>query len=386
MERKLRRRVVTIHGVNPDRDWQKTAKSVLEPHFEVVSVEYRDYDGIQGPIRVVCHPLALVGAFLLLIASVVSLVVYSVVWSVGFWAAMVVLIGGVGIAALKRHSQGRHIKKRLSDLCASPPRPHVIAHSFGTYLTGRSLKHPDIALDRVVLVGSVLPRRFDWQTLRSKGREGFGVVRNELGTRDFVVWLARWTRWFAWDIGDAGLRGFQGESVHSTGGPWLTCDVCGDVYPAGSVHNVPLVELAHSDAFLGPGHIRRLWLPFLWGLPPGEFGRFEDLCFGAAYSLQEGQYWEFNRIVGVLGESKWAWTEGSSTRDFVWFCLHEELKHRGKKIEERDQALVTEILGVMCGYVARASEEEEEDEAIRRALHPHLAIIAAMKRVLGRQS
>jgi hypothetical protein len=68
----LRQRVITIHGVNPDRAWQIAARSVLEPHFEYIGIDYHGYDGIGGPVRVVCYPLALGVSVLALIVSVVA--------------------------------------------------------------------------------------------------------------------------------------------------------------------------------------------------------------------------------------------------------------------------------------------------------------------------
>jgi len=380
----LRKRVVTVHGVNPDRGWQEAAKAVLEPHYEVVSLDYRGYDGVQGPVRVVCHPVALVVTVALLVGVAAAWALFSFGWSEGVWSAGGVFVAGLVVAAYQRRREGKKIKTQLSEACRGP-RPHLIAHSFGTYLAGRSLLYPDIELDRVVLVGSVLPRRFDWPSLRKNGREGFGEVRNEVGTRDFAVRFAGWARWLAWDIGNAGLRGFEGRWAHWTQGPWVTCPTCATIGPGGLVHNVPLAEMEHSDMFLGPGHVRRFWLPYLWGLPAKEFRELEDLCFAAAYNLQEGKRLEFNRIVGILGGKKWEWTEGSTTRDFVWRCLRAEIEARGGEGEARDEKRITEIVGVMCEFVAWASEEEQKEEAIRRALHPHLAIVAAMKRVLERE-
>ena len=60
-------------------------------------------------------------------------------------------------------------------------RPSVIAHSFGTFIVANCLyRHEEIKIDKLILLGSVLPIDFEWQLFFCartgefrKEREGF---------------------------------------------------------------------------------------------------------------------------------------------------------------------------------------------------------------------
>ena len=82
-------------------------------------------------------------------------------------------------------------------------RPDVIAHSFGTWLLAHALSaNPDLAVGRVVLIGSIVRPDFDWQSLVERGQ--VEAVLNHYSPRDLTVPLAQL---FIWDSGPSGAHG-----------------------------------------------------------------------------------------------------------------------------------------------------------------------------------
>src|SRR6266576_3024215 len=67
--------------------------------------------------------------------------------------------------------------------------PSVIAHSFGTYVISRALREFGIAIDRVVLCGSIVDRRYDWARLIRRGQ--VRGIRNEIASKDRLVRMFR---------------------------------------------------------------------------------------------------------------------------------------------------------------------------------------------------
>jgi pimeloyl-ACP methyl ester carboxylesterase len=317
----IRQTVVTIHGVNPDRGWQRMAGRVLEPHFRPVPIEYDEYLGLKGPIKAV---------FSLWLAPFVAagfaLAVFMAVR--GHWALALAGVGGavgsfgVGlwVAYKQRQACVDRVKPRLIAATAGDPmEPHVIAHSFGTYLIGTALrKFPDVMVGRVVFFGSVLPRHYDWEKVLAEKSVPF-TVRNETGKRDCVVKLVGLVKCVARDMGDAGLKGFAASDgvVHDQGTVWGACEECAETSDVVPVHNVPLQEFAHSTPVLGPGHAQSLWLPYLWGYTPEEFFWYLRLCRGAAYLRQEHRWGELRRVVRRLHVSVWTWTKPYSLATYV---------------------------------------------------------------------
>jgi hypothetical protein len=222
---------------------------------------------------VFCHPFALIGALGALLASFGAALAAH--WDLAFSlliASFVLVLGGALIAALQRAGCARRIKGDIGWICASPQPPHVIAHSFGTYIIGQVLTHQDVSFDRVALVGSVLPRDFAWDGLLEDGRPAFGEVRNETGARDWVVWLAGRARWLAWTLAMLVAEGFRSARLCTTDGPWSSCETCVGPSPYGLVHNVPRNSTQRRVS--RPAHAQRLWLPFLWA----SAGRVRRLC------------------------------------------------------------------------------------------------------------
>ncbi len=84
-------------------------------------------------------------------------------------------------------------------------RPDVIAHSFGTWMLAHALAgHRDLAVDRIILAGSIVRPDFAWTDVLERGQAD--AVLNHYGTRD------RWAKvaaYFIVDAGPSGRRGFD---------------------------------------------------------------------------------------------------------------------------------------------------------------------------------
>ena len=88
-----------------------------------------------------------------------------------------------------------------------------MGHSNGTYLFGRSLLAvPAMRFERVLLVGSVLPRGYDWRGRFATGQ--VGELRNDRGSTDVPVGvLCGMLRGLGMtDVGTGGVDGFDWEA------------------------------------------------------------------------------------------------------------------------------------------------------------------------------
>lgn len=195
--------------------------------------------------------------------------------------------------------QERMVQKfhtRVSEVTRTHDSPHLIAHSFGTLLTGSLLtRFTDVRVDRIILLGCVLDEAFDWPPLLQTARRAASAVRNEHGDADLVVLLAGWMRNAAnfvrsrtpglqWirvprGLGLSGRNGFRGGIEHNIPKDWAECNFCQPSLIS-PVHNVRLVDFGHStwDHSDINEHARQLWLPFLWRIVPDEYRVLLDLC------------------------------------------------------------------------------------------------------------
>ncbi len=92
-------------------------------------------------------------------------------------------------------------------------RFYFVGHSNGTYLFGRSLLAvPAMRFERVLLVGSVLPRGYDWRGRFASGQ--VGELRNDRGSTDVPVGvLCGMLRGVGMtDVGTGGVDGFDWEA------------------------------------------------------------------------------------------------------------------------------------------------------------------------------
>jgi pimeloyl-ACP methyl ester carboxylesterase len=94
-----------------------------------------------------------------------------------------------------------------------------IGHSNGTYLLASGLRrYKTPVFDRVVFAGTVLPRRFEWDSFVDHGR--VGAIQNYVATADLVVgWFPAFFEWVAEllgrrpDLGSGGHNGFLNDTA-----------------------------------------------------------------------------------------------------------------------------------------------------------------------------
>lgn len=129
----------------------------------------------------------------------------------------------------------RRVERELRSIRSKYPNAEisVVAHSFGTYLMSQILEDAtDIRIHRLLLCGSVIPRDYRWDKVKSRVT---GTVLNEAGAKDIWPALARVT----WGFGPSGTLGFKTAHVDDR------------------FHNC-----GHSD-FFQEQHMTKYWLPFL---------------------------------------------------------------------------------------------------------------------------
>lgn len=355
----------------------------MAPHFAHEQISYPHYDTIVGPLRAVAHPL-LFGLALAFFAGSILLCIVGLlgeaiaVLSIGF------LIFGLSIliAWMGRIKCANEIKLRIEAL-APHGRPHIIAHSLGTYLIGSVLrKYPDVQLGRVVLVSSVLPRKYPWKSLLSKRPACIVNVRNEYGAADLVTRLVCHLRWIFPGLGDSGVRGFQGhaDTLHSSDNAIAACTLC-NTTPA-RIHNVSLEEFGHSDGLLGYGHARKLWLPILWGFPPEEWLAYLEMCREAA-DLEESQQWtQLDLKIDALWSGKFSWTYDLTLADFVRNLIIARGKREPLPAGMSTEYVVGEIQSLLHTVVMEALANPQPGNRSVAFLNPEKGITEAIERVV----
>lgn len=368
--------VLLVHGINSNAKWQSSIGRVLEPHFHVVKIRYWQYRWL-GATKLALEPWA----FLVFgIASYWIASRYLPVWEVIVVAVAVGLVVSFFTAPLRRAGALRSWIRQAGQY-TSYSRPHIIAHSFGTYLTGSALKtFPDVSARRVVFVGCVLDEKFDWEGLLRQKPKAFEAIRNDWTGKDRVVRLGRLLKWRIPDFGSAGIFGFAlGKLVHNVASPSQTCSSCAPGADA-QIHNFDCTGLGHSDTFLG-GHAARFWLPFLWHFDPVEYGDLLDCCEAASEAYANSQDHELKVAEDELLNSAWEWAHGtliSRLRDVV----KQDPKLGTREPEEltgRASRLFWQILD--RGRAAAESGEEQEKKWIVY-LHPSRALAAAVHEVI----
>ena len=115
-------------------------------------------------------------------------------------------------------ARNRVIKKftreyeRIADRYGLEIKKCLVAHSFGTYLTGTALmKYPNVKFERIIYAGNILDTKFDWSYLKTTRQ--CNKVLIEKSTNDMIVFLGQIYRclpWIKW-IGAGGRKGFNKE-------------------------------------------------------------------------------------------------------------------------------------------------------------------------------
>jgi hypothetical protein len=379
----IRQPVALVHGILSKGAWYDIAVPVLSPHFHCVQVRYWQFEKL--------------GAFFLVLTpfGVLAVAFSGGAWVAGWldarWFAWAIAIACFAVMGLMTLRAGAlvSVRRQLGSLIFDPRGPHVIAHSFGTYLSVRALKQSTTLLfGRVIFVGCVLPRTYRWPKLAGRYEE----VRNETGSRDGVALLACALTW----LGRAGRNGFHGDAahVHDVGDALAPCGQC--VALAANervrVHNVSLGKYDHTEFSVEARHAADLWLPTLWGYSPLEFREFTTLCTELAESIHNGVVWKQTEKLAKISDRAWSWTRAPETtfRDYVEGEIQRYCQIRSRRVPEGDTlvGITNLVITEACSNVAkaiadRATPPANRDIALARQLLPEHAVGAAVIELLG---
>jgi hypothetical protein len=142
------RQVVTVHGIDSDGNWQERVEAVLAPHFECIGIKYTNYRRF-GALRLSFGSVGLVClAIILLFCFAFQAVSGNVVAALALMAAAsLVAAFGFLLARWRRSNTLRQFKEQLDQRVEFAGCPHLIAHSFGTFLAGNAvMKFPSLKL------------------------------------------------------------------------------------------------------------------------------------------------------------------------------------------------------------------------------------------------
>ncbi len=365
-------RVITVHGIWTTGKWQENIAPVLWPHFEPVSVKYPYYRWL-GPLDLVFEPLLLFPGAAFLVLAIQLSWIRSYFAIVPLWSALLAL--SYWITRFRRQKVLGTFIEETAHTTLPGRAPHIIAHSFGTYLTARALREfGPTKSDRVVLTGCVLHRNFDWAALLSKKEGVFKAIRNDVGRKDLPVFLAGFLQRSLPDFGSAGRYGFRSTSgsIHDVSQCGSSCKPC-EAGAQALVHNIFNDHGGHSTTFLGPGYAANYWLPFFWGIDPKEYDDFSKLCWAVTnYEALRPKL----KQPGVrpsepsalfeaeLYSRKWGWAAGT----FAGYVETQILKDHPEYKQDQnhlDDLVFSATVGV-CQAVADAMDAQSTKLAVRR--------------------
>jgi hypothetical protein len=309
------------------------------------------------------------------------------------WTGLLTVLAAVGLWEwVRRRSALAQVRTIYDSVERSGELPHLIAHSLGTYLTGRLLRLPYVRFGRIVFVGSPLPRRF-W--VGRLGAHQLTAVRNEVGRKDAVVFLVGLVSRLMPGFGAAGWAGFEGpaDGVHTLAADGEHCPSCArGRADRPLVHNASVAEFTHSDAFIGTGYAERYWLPFLWNLPGSELLAFHEAC-ARAVTLEEDENWpELEAHEAALRRRTWrvwgAAVPPMSLEDYIRLYVECRSRAREREIDRRTLAELTDRAVRLTWWAATDARAErrkpkgDRDEAVLLALRPVQAVRKAVNAVL----
>jgi hypothetical protein len=366
--------VVTVHGISTEGRWQEEIAPVLYPHFEPASVKYRSYRFL-GPLDLVFEPWVLLP----------GLALWGAAWPFLWWREWLQLKTGVRLSLLlvailvAAHlfvyiRLRKTVQKFLDESVPAILKGHIhiIAHSLGSYIVCTALQDdPTMSAQRIVLAGCVVNTGFAWKNLNKK----VVAVRNEVAGRDLVPLAAKCLRWRFCDFGSAGRNGFQEDgSVPNL------------------VQNVLNARKGHSGV-LKATYVKYFWLPFFWGIDPGEFREFLDDCFAMMGALAAAgspnvapPSGEFDLLAEAFLKRQWGWAGGRTIPGYLTSIWRVVLNPADEKIIAFTVCLaVTSAEDALHAKVKKWKEDRharqsyksaDYDDAIK-ALNPVTAVARA---------
>jgi len=399
--------VVTVHGINSKGQWQERAEQVLAPHFSCINVKYAHYRSF-GFLKVIVEPWILIPVLLLLLILSMTNMIH---WTWGIWS---VLLSGLLIVShlftyVRRELALRIIKTQIDSKCPPGERPHVIAHSFGTFLIGSLMKRfPDIQFDAVILTGCVLPAGFDWQSLKGNKVSGFCRVRNEVADGDQIVRLASLLRRLIPGMGSAGVTGFheasrrsllmQGDVIsraNTIDDLIHTVDIRNrclfpDCNGRAGIHNVRLPhDFSHNDSFTGTGHAATFWLPFLWNIDDAEYSDLLEACHLASELKRQKDQVGLRVMEEFFTTKLWDWADTQTVVGFIESQLlaRQELQ-QGQQLTPATKDIVYRALVCFWDVITDAtktkdrSPQDPKSKHQMLSLYPRIAVAKALDSII----
>src|SRR5438552_2261476 len=145
----MRDRVLMVHGIWTKGAWQEDVAWVYAPHFDCIVIKYPYYRWL-GPLNLILEP------YVLIVIGVVLVAMYwwrvsshTQIWLIGF-----LLFAAYLSTYVRRTCAFNKILNEAGPYAQpqSQSQTHLIAHSLGTYLTGRALRtRAEFYLGRIVL-------------------------------------------------------------------------------------------------------------------------------------------------------------------------------------------------------------------------------------------
>ena len=393
------KKIITVHGICTEGKWQDEIKLVLEPHFECCTVSY-DYYKSLGFIKIFFSPMVILITMIVLIVLAFLGHLHTRFF---FIVCILGIILSLIIAWFRRHLTLNKFQNDVSLLTSEGDTPHhIIAHSFGTYLTGRALiKWDDTSFNHMILVGCVLHHRFRWKKLLADRPEAFVRVRNEVARKDIVARAAFLAQGIVSSLGYSGFSGFvEGDgfirrmisklySINSS--PTDSVKRYQNVkspnhFPMMSrdtiLYNVICKKLGHSDCFISKNYILNYWLPFFFQIDHREFRKFISFCvkldrFDKAHNNEK-----FLRIQEQFIDQYWEWAHGTIV-DYVVRQISAYLRRKPKWLYPEDITDAIEY-SIEEGWRAVAAaqnlplEQRRQNEIVARKLFPEYAFNTAV--------
>jgi hypothetical protein len=372
-------RVITVHGVNSEGEWQEEVAKALGVFFTFEPIKYNHYRWFFGTELVLCPLVWLPLSAIFIVALFMGWVREA--HGICLCILAILLLSGFGAYPYRRWAVKKFRERLSQKFKKGGPFPCLIAHSFGTYLSGRAMRDlPWPSYDRMVLAGCVLDRDFPWQNVQGNNPKRFHAVRNEMASRDNIARLAAWLDRLIPGFGSAGYSGFRGSAqwVHNVDSANIVCNACDSSKSGAPIHNIKCEELGHSDVFLGPAYAVIYWLPFLWGYDPAAYRYFLSVCFEISRATVTGEKAAMKSNYQMLRTISWGQTARKSLDQEIQEAVPNG--HNPLNEEELDKIATETLRCVLLGQAAFDDDNAAERDKYVQFLNVYLAIDAAWKK------
>lgn len=364
--RRCKTPVFLVHGINSDGTWAHGISPLLAHFLEPIVISYPQFLRV-GWLKIIVEPWVLLS----------GLMIAGLLWWMQ-WIKSLYLWGLVIVVLLLSHLAARIRKKFAMKTVIRQmgghfkAHPYVVAHSFGTYLVARIItEFKSVYIRRMVFVGSVLSRRWDWtSTPSSVGLDG---MRNEWSADDAVVWTAGIAGRIVEHMGTAGRSGHdcRSGSAHRVDDPNIPCKHCvGREFAL--LHDVNFSGHGHSDTFLVHDHAVRYWLPYFWNIEPAEYWALLDICRRFEEADDRGDYHTLQIIEKQLeSQERWSWINDST----LWSELEARIRQaRQSEVTREDVAQAAHFFCIAVGSATKAIDNDDKNLAM---LQPYWALAYA---------